>query len=112
MTLLLIEQPAFTAHPKTRQTSREGSKITFSSDANGIPEPTFSWTKDGSAVTADDRISLSDDNKQLIIKYVNRTDSGKYICVATSSVGTVNSDAATLTVNCKKTFTHFLFKPN
>ena len=111
--LLLIEKPAFTTHPKNHQTSREGSSVTFSSDANGIPEPTSSWTKDGAAVTADDcRIRLSADNKELIIEYVNRTDSGKYICRATNTVGTVNSDAAKLTVHCKKTFTHFLFKPN
>ena len=112
MTLLLIEQPAFSTHPKDPQTSREGESITFSSDADGIPEPTFSWTKDGSAVTADNRISLSADNKQLSITNVNRKDSGKYRCVATNRVRTVNSKAATLTVHCKKTISHFLRKPN
>ena len=83
----------------------QGSSVTFSSDANGVPEPTFSWTKDGSAVTANDRICLSADNKELSITNVNRTDSGEYRCVASNSVGTVNSNAATLTVHCKKTFT-------
>ena len=112
MTLLLIEQPAFSTHPKDPQTSREGGSITFSSDADGIPEPTFSWIKDESAVTADNRISLLADNKQLCITNVNRTDSGEYRCVATNSVRTVYSDAATLTVHCKKTFTHFLLEPN
>ena len=90
----------------------QGSSVTFSCDANGVPEPTFSWSKDGSAVTADNRISLSADNKQLSLTNVNRTDSGEYRCVATNSVGTVNSNVATLTVLCKKTFTYFLFKPN
>ena len=98
MTLLLIEQPAFTTHPKNPEIFREGGSITFSSDANGIPEPTFSWTKDGSEVTADDRISLSADNKQLSLTNVNRTDSGEYRCVATNSVRTVYSNAATLTL--------------
>ena len=84
------------------------SSVTFSSDANGVPEPTFSWTKDGSAVTANDRISLSADNKELRLTNVNGTDSGEYRCVATNSVGTVNSNAATLTVHCKKIFTRFL----
>ena len=113
MTLFLTEQPAFTTHPNlNHQTSREGVNITFSSDANGIPEPTFSWTKDGSAVTANGRVSLSADNKQLSLKNVNRTDSGEYRCVATNSVRTVYSNAATLTVHCKKTFNHFLLKPN
>ena len=87
----------------------QGSSVTFSCDANGVPEPTFSWSKDGSAVTADNRISLSADNKQLSLTNVNRTDSGEYRCVATNSLGTVNSNVATLTVLCKKTFTYFLF---
>ena len=86
----------------------QGSSVTFSSDANGVPEPTFSWTKDGSAVTADNRIRLSADNKELSLSNVNGTDSGEYRCVATNSVEVVSSDAATLTVHCKKTFTRFL----
>ena len=112
MTLLFIEEPAFTTHPKNIQTLREGVNITFSSDANGIPESTFTWTKDGSVVTADNRISVSADNKQLSLTNLNRADSGEYRCVATNSVGTINSNVATLTVLCKKTFTYFLFKPN
>ena len=79
----------------------QGSHVTFSSVANGVPEPTFSWTKNGSAVTANDRISLLADNKQLSITNVNRTDSGEYECVATNNVETVNSNAATLTVQGK-----------
>ena len=83
----------------------QGSSVTFSSDANGIPEPTLSWSKDGSAVTSDNRISLSADNKQLSITNVNRTDSGEYRCVAANSVGTVYSNASTLTLKGKDIFT-------
>ena len=90
----------------------QGSSVAFSTDANSIPESTFSWTKDGSAITADNRISFSADNKQLSLTNVNKTDSGVYRCVAANNVGTVKSNAATLTVTCKKTFTHFLRKPN
>ena len=90
----------------------QGSSVTFSSDANGVPEPTFSWSKDGSPVTADNRIRLSADNKELSLSNVNGTDSGEYRCVAANSVGTVNSNAATLTVYGKKTFTHFLLTSN
>ena len=83
----------------------QGSSVTFSCDANGVPEPTFSWSKDGSAVTADNRISLSADNKQLSLTNVNRTDSGEYRCVAANSVGTVSSNASTLTLQGKDIFT-------
>ena len=77
-----------------------------------MPEPTFSWTKDGFAVTANERISFLADKKQLRIPNVIGTDSGVYRCVATNSVRTVESNAATLTVHCKKTLTRFLVKPN
>ena len=86
----------------------QGSSVTFSSEANGVPEPTFSWSKDGSPVTANDRIRLSADNKELSITNVKRTESGEYRCVATNSVRAVTSNPATLTVHCKKTFTPFL----
>ena len=91
----------------------QGSSVTFSSDANGVPEPTFSWTKDGSALPVNDRIRLSADNKQLSITNVNRTDSGEYRCVAHNNVNSVNSNAATLTVQGKHiTFTgHFIPAP-
>ena len=79
----------------------QGSHATFSSDAIGVPEPTYSWTKNGSAVTANDRISLSAVNKQLSITNVNRTDSGEYRCVAANSVGAVFSNSATLAVQGK-----------
>ena len=91
----------------------QGSSVTFSIDATGVPEPKFSWTKDGSAVTVNDRISLSADNKQLSIINLNRTDSGEYRCVSHNTVNTVNSNAATLTVQGKHiTYTgHFIPAP-
>ena len=101
---LITDQPEFTEHPQSK-TLVQGSSVTFSSDANGVPEPTFSWTKNGSAVTANDRIRFSADNKELSITNVNSTESGEYRCVAINSVERVNSNAATLTVHCKKTFT-------
>ena len=77
--------------------------MNLSCDAGGNPTPTFSWTIGGAAVntTANPRISLSSDNKQLTITKSNRSDSGQYRCVANNSVGTVNSNAAALNVQCK-----------
>ena len=94
---LITDQPEFTKHPQS-QTLVEGSSVTLSSDAIGVPEPTFTWTKDGSAVIANKRISLSADNKQLSLTNMNSTDTGEYRCVATNSVRTVYSNAATLTL--------------
>ena len=79
----------------------EGSSVTFSSDAIGVPIPTFSWTKDKSAVAANDRIRLSPDNRHLTITNVNGRDRGEYRCEAHNIVNTVKSNAATLTIQRK-----------
>ena len=104
---LYTDQPEF-SQPPQNQMVNEGLNVAFTCDANGNPPPTFSWTIDGSAVntTANPRISLTADRKQLTITSVNRTDSGEYRCVANNIVKTVNSTAALLTVQCKKMFTH------
>ena len=85
--------------------------MTLSCDARGNPVPTFSWTKDESAVNSS-RISLSSDGKQLTITNVSRDDSGQYRCVASNSIGAaVTSDAATLDVQCKTIVLLISFKP-
>ena len=75
--------------------------MTLSCDATGNPVPTISWTKDGSPLSNNSRISLSADNKQLTITNVSRTDSGEYRCVASNSVGNETSNAGKLDVQCK-----------
>ena len=104
--------PEITRHPQDT-TATEELNVTFSCNATGNPVPTFSWTIDGSAVntTADPRISLSLENKQLSITNVRRTDSGnQYRCVANNTIAIVTSNAATLTnILCKYYFSLFLF---
>ena len=75
--------------------------MTLSCYASGNPEPTISWTKDGSAIGSNSRISLLGNNKQLTITNVNRTDSGEYRCVASNKLGNDTSNAATVDVKCK-----------
>ena len=75
---LNTDQPEF-SQPPQNQIVNEGLNVAFTCDASGNPPPTFSWTMaiDGSAVntTANPRISLTADRKQLTITTVNRTDS-------------------------------------
>ena len=99
----MIDKPEFTSHP-VNLTVEEGNNVTLSCNGIGNPLPSFSWTINGSAVntTANPRISLSLENKQLTITNVKRTDSGnQYRCVANSTIETITSNAATLNVQCK-----------
>ena len=74
--------------------------MTFSCVANGVPEPSLSWTINETTinVTANPRISLSEASKQLSITNVNRIDRGEYRCLASNKVDNVSALVATLTV--------------
>ena len=93
-------------HPQN-QTKIEGDDVTFNCNATGNSAPTFQWTKDGSVLTTCSRISFSSDSKQLTITNVTREDSGQYVCEATNNVTTVQSDPATLNVQCKITYYNY-----
>ena len=97
---LITAIPEITTHPKN-VTTTEGGNLSLSCNATGNPVPKISWNKDGSPISSNSRISLSQDDKQLTIRNVNRTDSGEYRCVADNSLGNDTSNAAKLYVQCK-----------
>ena len=82
-------------------TKIEGENITLHCNATGNPLPTLSWTKDGSEISNNPRISFSEDKNQLTITKAERVDSGAYRCVASNSLGSNTSDAAVVNVQCK-----------
>lgn len=83
---------------------RERSSVDFLSDAHGVPEPKFSWIKDGTALAESNRISFLRNKKQLRITGVEKEDSGEYQCVASNEVNNrVTSNLATLKVEGKNT---------
>ena len=106
---LNTDQPEISGHPQN-QIVLEGLNVSFLCNASGNPTPTFSWTINGSPVntTSNPRITFSAYNKQLTITTVKRTDGGEYKCLASNTVNTVTSTAASLTVQCKESFTFFL----
>ncbi|XP_020608169.1 roundabout homolog 1-like [Orbicella faveolata] len=95
-TLNVQYQPEITVHPRS-VVKTEGDNVTLSCNATANPVPTISWFRDGSPVDSS-RISFSEDNKQLTITDVNRTDSGEYRCVASNELGNDTSNAATLDI--------------
>ena len=106
VSLFITDQPEFSVHPQNA-TQIEGDNVTFTCNATGNPAPTFRWTKIGSVLTTDSRISLLSDGKHLTITNVTREDSGQYVCEATNNVTTVSSDSATLNVKCKITYYNY-----
>ncbi|XP_009995661.1 PREDICTED: cell adhesion molecule 3 [Chaetura pelagica] len=69
-------------HP---QYPREGEKLQLQCDGQGNPIPQeFLWQKEGS----DSPLQLSSDSI-LIFPFLNKSDSGTYVCTATSSMGSV-----------------------
>ena len=89
-----------TEHPQ-RVTRKEGEDVTLSFNACGNPEPEISWKKDGTTITDNDRIHLSDDNKKLTIRTLTKEDYGEYQGVATNCISFDISNCALLDVQCK-----------
>ena len=89
-----------TEHPQG-VTRKEGEDVTLSFNARGKPEPEISWKKDGTTVTDNDRIHLSDDKKKLTISNLTKEDCGEYQGVAINCISVVNSSCALLKVQCK-----------
>ena len=98
----------FTDHPKitvhlVSVTKTEGDYIVLPCNATGNPVPTISWTRNGYPLdrNVNARISFSGRKQQLIITNVNRTDSGEYRCVASSSLGNDASNASQVDIQCE-----------
>jgi hypothetical protein len=93
--------------PKTLNT---GDNVTSLSDtplritckANGIPEPTITWFKDGREIGAEDRARVLPNNTLLLIG-VTLEQSGVYTCKARNIDGEDTSDSK-VNVICKYHF--------
>ncbi|XP_075028965.1 neural cell adhesion molecule 1 isoform X2 [Calonectris borealis] len=71
-------------------TANLSQAVTLACDADGFPEPTMTWTKDGEPIEqADDaeKYSFNYDGSELIIKKVDKSDEAEYICIAENKAG-------------------------
>ncbi|XP_044312211.1 neural cell adhesion molecule 1 isoform X8 [Varanus komodoensis] len=59
-------------------------------DADGYPEPTISWTKDGESIERgedDEKYSFTYDGSELTIHKVEKNDEAEYVCIAENKAG-------------------------
>ncbi len=81
--------PTITTHPASQSVALGGS-VTFSITASGTAPFTYQWRKNEQPINAAT-------NSTLTLANVQSTDAGSYDVVVTNSVGSVTSNAATLT---------------
>ena len=87
----VVTAPSIVTQPVS-QTATVGGGVTFSSAASGTPTPTYQWQKNGATIVGETGASL-------VLSNVQTGAAGGYAVVATNTVGTATSNAATLTVN-------------
>ena len=73
------------------ETVKEFEDTVFLCTATGNPAPKITWMKDGETVAHGDALRFS----------ANRSDSGKYWCLAENGLGVAINTSASLDVQCK-----------
>ncbi|NXQ35537.1 NCAM1 protein, partial [Alaudala cheleensis] len=71
-------------------TANLSQSVTLACDADGFPEPTVTWTKDGEPVEEvedEDKYSFNSDGSELVIQRVDKGDEAEYICIAENKAG-------------------------
>ncbi|XP_054947525.1 neural cell adhesion molecule 1 isoform X14 [Physeter macrocephalus] len=70
-------------------TANLGQSVTLVCDAEGFPEPTMSWTKDGEQIEneEEEKYLFSDDSSELTIRKVDKNDEAEYVCIAENKAG-------------------------
>ncbi|KAL2094762.1 hypothetical protein ACEWY4_009481 [Coilia grayii] len=77
---------------RTRQselnaTADIGKSVTLACYADGFPEPTVTWARDGVLLEEHEKYSFRDDGSELVIADVRKVDEGDYSCIATNKAG-------------------------
>ncbi|XP_048199816.1 neural cell adhesion molecule 1 isoform X1 [Perognathus longimembris pacificus] len=71
-------------------TANLGQSVSLACDADGFPEPTMSWTKDGELIENEEdeeKYIFSDDSSELTILKVDKSDEAEYVCIAENKAG-------------------------
>ncbi|XP_063273889.1 neural cell adhesion molecule 1 isoform X6 [Prinia subflava] len=71
-------------------TANLSQSVTLACDADGFPEPTVTWTKDGEPVEEvedEDKYTFNYDGSELVIHRVDKGDEAEYVCIAENKAG-------------------------
>ncbi|KAK2510188.1 hypothetical protein MC885_004902, partial [Smutsia gigantea] len=77
-------------------TASLGQSVTLACDAEGFPEPTMSWTKDGEQIESeeDEKYIFSDDSSELTIRKVDKSDEAEYTAMELEEQVTLTCEAS------------------
>ena len=88
--VLTADPPSFTTEPSD-QIVKEFEDTVFLCNATGNPAPKITWMKGGKTVAHGDTLRFS----------ANKSDSGKFWCLAENGLGLPINTSASLDVQCK-----------
>ena len=88
--MFIVVAPSLTTHP-SNLTIDEDDEATFRCVATGNPTPKITWINNGRTVTTGETLSFK----------ANRTNSGKYSCLADNGFDVTVNTSAYLNVLCK-----------
>jgi hypothetical protein len=92
-TLTVRAAPVITSAPNS-QTVFAGERASFTVAVTGVPSPTFQWRKNGTPIAGAT-------NATLAFASASSTDAARYDVVISNALGSLTSNAATLTVNTR-----------
>ena len=82
-------RPAVVINPQYKQ-SREGESVTFTCEADGRPQPSLTWSKQGGRGSLGPSVTVR--GPQLYFARVRKEDEGRYTCQATNSAGSSQAE--------------------
>ncbi|XP_001920501.5 hemicentin-1 [Danio rerio] len=65
----------------------QGSSVTLTCEARGVPPPTLSWLKDGQPLSLHRNLLLDGQETRFLLSDVGPSDAGLYSCVASNQAG-------------------------
>ena len=80
--LVVVSLPRFTVKPPARVVVSPGETLTLNCSATGDPQPVISWRKQGGQLPVG---RSQQSNGDLVIRGLQVSDTGNYICAATST---------------------------